>query len=155
MMMAQPFPAHQGMPQHAMPPGHHPMAAQHPNAGHPGQGMVQQMHPGVSAPGGPQVSQAGPMMGGMPPGAGTAGPGGPMPNAHALSHLSPAQAHVYQPQAFSQNCKFPPAFLLFSFVGVYSLSYENMTRPGRGPTYCSDGIPPTPVIALRGHPLII
>lgn len=101
--MAQPFPAHQGMPQHGIPPGHHPMAAQHPNAGHPGPGMVQQMHPGVSQPGGPQVSQAGPMMGGMPPGAGTAGPGGPVPNAHALSHLNPANAHMFQQPGFPQN----------------------------------------------------
>lgn len=82
------------------------MAAQHPN-GHPGAGMVQQMHPGVSAPGGPQVSQPGPMMGGMPPGAGTVGPGGPGgpgPNAHALSHLNPAQAHMLQNNQFQQNC---------------------------------------------------
>jgi len=50
------------------------------------------------------VSQAGAMMGGMPPGAGTAGPGGPMPNAHAMSHLNPAQAqYIFQQQAFSQN----------------------------------------------------
>ena len=70
--------------------------------------MVQQMHPGVSGPGGPQVSQAGPMMGGMPPGAGTAGPGGPMPNAHALSHLTPTQAHMFQQQAFPQNCEYFP-----------------------------------------------
>lgn len=105
MMMTQPFPAHQGMPQHGFPPNH-PMAAQHPN-GHPGAGMVQQMHPGVSAPGGPQVSQPGPMMGGMPPGAGTVGPGGPGgpgPNAHALSHLNPAQAHMLQNNQFQQNC---------------------------------------------------
>jgi hypothetical protein len=52
------------------------------------------------------VSQAGPMMGGMPPGAGTAGPGGPMPNAHALSHLNPTQAHMFQQQAFQQNCEY-------------------------------------------------
>lgn len=103
MMMAQPFPA-QGIPQHGLPPGHHPMAGQHPNAGHPGAGMMQQMHPGVSAPGGPQVTQAGPMMGGMPPG-GNGAHGGPMPNAHALSHLNPAQAHVFQQQGFPQNCK--------------------------------------------------
>lgn len=45
------------------------------------------------------------MMGGMPPGAGTAGPGGPMPNAHALSHLNPTQAHMFQQQAFQQNCE--------------------------------------------------
>jgi hypothetical protein len=78
------------------------MNAQHPN-GHPGPGMVQQMHPGVSAPGGPQVSQTGPMMGGMQPG-GTAGPG--VPNAHALSHLNPAQAHMLQGPQFQQNCEY-------------------------------------------------
>lgn len=110
MMMAQPFPAGQGMPQHGMPPGHHPMS-QHPNAGHPGPNMVQGMHPGVSAPGGPQISQAGPMMGGMPPGAGgNVGPGGPMPSSHALSHLNPAQAQVFQQQGFPQNCEFSSAF---------------------------------------------
>lgn len=85
------------------------MAAQHPNAGHPGPSMVQQMHPGVSAPGGPQVSQAGSMMGGMPQGNGTSGPAGPMPNAHALSHLNPAQAqHMFQQQGFPPNCEFTP-----------------------------------------------
>lgn len=105
MMMAQPFPAHQGIPQHpGLPPGH-PMAhAQHPNAVHPGAGMVQQVHPGVSGPGAPQVTQAGPMMGGMPPGAATTGPGGPVPNAHALSHLGPTQAHIFQQPQFAQNC---------------------------------------------------
>lgn len=88
--------------------------AQHPNAAHmgvqgPGAGMVQQIHPGVSAAAGPQVSQPGPMMAGMPPGAGTTGPGGPVPNAHALSHLNPAQAqHLFQQQQqFAQNCEFP------------------------------------------------
>lgn len=135
-MMAQPFPAHQGIPQHGMPPGH-PMPAQHPNAGHPGPGMVQQIHPGASAPGGPQASQAGPMMGGMPPGASTAGPGGPMPNAHALSHLNPAQAHLFQQQGFPQNCKsgnfaaFPVLSLLAidrvnwfsSWINLRSLAY--------------------------------
>lgn len=47
------------------------------------------------------------MMGGMPPGAGTVGPGGPGgpgPNAHALSHLNPAQAHMLQNNQFQQNC---------------------------------------------------
>ncbi|KKK26003.1 hypothetical protein AOCH_000459, partial [Aspergillus ochraceoroseus] len=63
--------------------------------------MVQQMHPGVSAPGGPQVTQGGPMMGGMPPGAGTTGPGGPV-QAHALSHLGP-QAHLFQQGPYAQN----------------------------------------------------
>lgn len=105
MMMAQPFPAHQGIPQHSgLPPGH-PMAhAQHPNAVHPGAGIVPQVHPGVSGPGGPQMTQAGPMMGGMPPGAATTGPGGPVPNAHALSHLGPTQAQIFQQPQFAQNC---------------------------------------------------
>ncbi|ODM16062.1 hypothetical protein SI65_08496 [Aspergillus cristatus] len=111
-MMAQSFAAHQGMQQHSgLPPGH-PMAhAQHPNVIHPGAGMVQQVHPGVSAPGGPQVSQAGPMMGAMPPGAGTAGPGGPVPNAHALSHLGPTQAHLFQQHQFPQNFANNPQLL--------------------------------------------
>lgn len=102
-MMTQPFPAHQGIPQHpGLPPGHHPMAqAQHPNMGVQAPGMVQQMHPGVSAAG-PQVSQPGPMMGGMPPGA-TTGPGGPVANAHALQHLNPAQAHILQQQQYGMS----------------------------------------------------
>jgi hypothetical protein len=61
----------------------------------PGQpGMAPQMHMGVSGPGGPQVSQAGAMMGGIPQGAGG-------PNAHALQHLNPGaaqQAQMYQQQ---------------------------------------------------------
>lgn len=113
MMMAQPFPAHQGIPQHpGIPPGHPLAPGQHPNA-HPGAGMVQQVHPGVSAPGGPQVTQGGPMMGGMPPGAGTTAPGGPV-QAHALSHLNPAQAHLFQQPHFAQQCKFFPLFFLLS-----------------------------------------
>lgn len=81
---------------------------QHPNA-HPGAGMVQQVHPGVSAPGGPQVSQGGPVMGGMPPGAGTTGPGSAV-QAHALSHLGPAQAHMFQQPHFAQQCMFLRVF---------------------------------------------
>lgn len=107
-MMAQTFAAPQGIPQHAgLPPGHHPMAQpQHPNAAHlggQGAGLVQQMHPGVSGPAGPQASQ-GPMIG-MPPGAGTTGPAGPVPNAHALSHLGPAPHPIFQQQQFSTNCE--------------------------------------------------
>ncbi|PYI35309.1 hypothetical protein BP00DRAFT_442833 [Aspergillus indologenus CBS 114.80] len=82
---------------------------QHPNA-HPGAGMVQAVHPGVSAPGGPQVSQGGPMMAGMPPGAGTTGPGGPV-QAHALSHLGPAQAHMFQQPHFAQQFAGNPQLL--------------------------------------------
>ncbi|RAK85870.1 hypothetical protein BO79DRAFT_41398 [Aspergillus costaricaensis CBS 115574] len=110
MMMAQTFPAHQGIPQHpGLPPGHPMAPGQHPNA-HPGAGMVQQMHPGVSAPGGPQVSQGGPVMGGMPPGAGTTGPGSAA-QAHALSHLGPAQAHMFQQPHFAQQFANNPQLL--------------------------------------------
>jgi hypothetical protein len=118
-MMTQPFAAPQGIPQHAgLPPGHHPMAQpQHPNAAHlggQGAGLVQQMHPGVSAPAGPQASQ-GPMIG-MPPGAGTTGPVGPVPNAHALSHLGPAPGHpIFQQQPFSQGCECIDFLSLFEF----------------------------------------
>lgn len=105
--MAQPFAAHQGIPQHpGLPP--HPMGpAHHPTGAPPTGGIVQQMHPAVSGPGGPHVSQAGPMMG-IPPGAAATGPGGPIANAHALSHLSPAQAHLFQQQQPQFARKFIP-----------------------------------------------
>lgn len=84
-----------GMQQH---PG---MAQGHPMGPHnPGQpGMPQQMHMGVSGPG-PQVSQGGAMMGGMPPGSGG-------PSAHALSHLNPnpqQQQQMYQQQQMACKC---------------------------------------------------
>ena len=63
---------------------------QHPGMAGMAPGM---MHPGVS---GPQGSQ-GPMGAGMPTGAPTPAPGGPMPNAHAMSHLGPQQQHMFQP----------------------------------------------------------
>lgn len=134
MMMTQPFPAHQGMPQHpGLPPGHHPMAqAQHPNMGVQAPGMVQQMHPGVSAAG-PQVSQPGPMMGGMPPGA-TTGPGGPVANAHALQHLNPAQAHILQQQQYGMSkSSSPPPLVLTHIIPPLLASpdsrVKNATRP--------------------------
>ncbi len=105
--MAQPYAAHPGgLPQHAGGPHGHPMAPGHPsNQGQPGggqapgQGITQQVHSGVSGPGGPQGSQAGAMVGGMPPGS---GPGGP--SAHALSHLNPnpTQQQVFQHQQQQQ-----------------------------------------------------
>jgi hypothetical protein len=111
-MMAQPFPAHQvGMAHHpGLPPGHAMAPGQHPTPAHlggqaPGAGMVQQLHPGVSAPGGPQATQAGPMMVGMPPVVGTTGPGAPGPSAHALSHLGPHQIFQQQQQQLAQNCE--------------------------------------------------
>ncbi|EXJ95424.1 hypothetical protein A1O1_00545 [Capronia coronata CBS 617.96] len=98
--MAQSFPPHAGMaPGHPGMPHGHPMAGmQHPGAGHmggqPAPGMMQGMHPGVS---GPQVTQ-GPMVTGMPPGAGTPAPG-PMHNGTmAMAHLGPQQAMFQQQQ---------------------------------------------------------
>ncbi|KAF2689706.1 hypothetical protein K458DRAFT_131405 [Lentithecium fluviatile CBS 122367] len=91
MMQASHFPPQPGM---QMPQGH---MMGGPGPGHPmQQGM--QMHPGVSGPNGP-VSQAGPMMGGMQPGVG--------PNAHALSHLQPQQAQMFQQQQHQQHMMNP------------------------------------------------
>jgi hypothetical protein len=93
-----PYPG--GIQQHPGVPQGHPMAGVPHNPGQQMQGqpgMNPQMHMGVSGPGGPQVSQAGALMGGMPPGAGG-------PSAHALQHLNPQaqQAQMYQ----QQMCKF-------------------------------------------------
>lgn len=108
--MAQNFPANQvGMAHHpALTPGHPMAPGQHPNSMHmaqptPGAGMVPPMHPGVSAPGGPQVSQSGPMAAGMQ--IGTTGPGGPIPSAHALSHLGPTNSHMFPHPHLAQNCE--------------------------------------------------
>lgn len=112
MSLAQshsPYPA--GIQQHPGVPQGHPMAGMPHNPGQqvPGQqGMPQQMHMGVSGPGGPQVSQAGALMGGMPPGSGG-------PSAHALQHLNPGQPQqggpMYQQQMGQMGCK---SFLLYS-----------------------------------------
>jgi hypothetical protein len=51
----------------------------------------------VSAPGG-QVNPV--LMGVMPPGSGG-------PNAHALQHLNPAQAQMFQQPQFSGACRSP------------------------------------------------
>ncbi|KAL1954453.1 hypothetical protein VTO42DRAFT_1177 [Malbranchea cinnamomea] len=94
-----------------MAPGQHPGAA-HLAGQTPGGGMVQQMHPGVSGPGVPQVSQAGAMVSGMQPVVGTTGPGGPVPNAHAMSHLNPAQQHhLMQQQQLAHNFANNPQLL--------------------------------------------
>jgi hypothetical protein len=78
MGTTQHYPQQPGM---QMPQGH---MMRGPGPGHPiQQGM--QMRPGVSGPNAP-ISQAGPMMVGMPPYVG--------PNAHALSHLQQQQQHT-------------------------------------------------------------
>jgi hypothetical protein len=94
--MAQAYSPHPAGMQHpGVGPGH-PMAPGHSQqgGGQPGPGMPPQMHMGVSGPGGPQVNQAGTMLGVMPPGG--MGPGGP--SVHALQHLNPNQAQLYQQQ---------------------------------------------------------
>lgn len=86
------------------------IAHPHPGAPHlsgPGAAaaMVQQMHPGVSGPGGPQVTQAGPMMGGGMPGQ-VVGSGAPMLNAHAMSHLGSVSQQMFPQQNMTaQNCE--------------------------------------------------
>ena len=104
MSLAQSYSQHPGaIQQHPGAPQGHPMAGvpQNPGQQIPGQsGMAPQMHMGVSGPGGPQVSQAGALMGGMPPGGG--------PSAHALQHLNPGQAQqahpLYQQQQMCKLC---------------------------------------------------
>ncbi|KAL6710660.1 hypothetical protein ACN47E_007717 [Coniothyrium glycines] len=81
-MMTTSYPHNAGMHPQGIPHGH-PMGG----PGQPGQPMPPGMQH-VSGPNGP-ISQAGPMMG-MQPGMG--------PNAHALSHLQPQQAHMFQQQ---------------------------------------------------------
>ena len=97
--LAQAYSPHPGgIQQHPGVPQGHLMAGMPHNPGQqgqPGPGMPQQIHMGVSGPGGPQVSQAGALMGGMPPGAGG-------PSAHALQHLNPGQAQQ-QAQIFQQQ----------------------------------------------------
>ena len=71
--------------------------------------MGQQIHPGITGPGGPQVSQAGPMMGGMMQGGGPPNVSGVGPSQHALSHLNPHQGQLYaqqhQQQQMQHVCK--------------------------------------------------
>ena len=66
-----------------------------------------QHYPGITGPGGPQVSQAGPMVGGMMQGGGPPSVSGVGPNQHALSHLNPHQGQMYaqQQQQLQHVCK--------------------------------------------------
>ena len=103
-----------GMQQHpGVPPGHPGMApgmAHNPSqpGGQPG-GMQHLAHMGVSGPN-PQVNPAA-MMGGMPPGAG--------PNAHAMQHLNPQQAQLFQQQQHLNQmaCKEVPTAMNHSSRG--------------------------------------
>lgn len=122
MSMAQTFAVHPGaMPGHpGVAHGGHPMASGHPSSqGVPGGGQQQpvvsmaQMHPGASGPGVAQVSQAGPMMVGMPHGVGGVSgvSSGAGPNAHALSHLNPGNAQqIFQQQQMQQARKLSLTF---------------------------------------------
>lgn len=84
--------------------GGQPMVHGHPSSQgmQPGVSMGQQIHPGVAVPGGPQVSQSGPMMGGMMPGGGPPVVSGPGPSAHALSHLNPQNGSLLAQQGQMQ-----------------------------------------------------
>lgn len=98
--MAQAYSPHPAGLQHpGVGPGH-PMGPGHPQqgGGQAGPGMPQQIHMGVSGPG-PQVTQPGAMLA-MPPG--VTGPG--VPSAHALQHLNPNQAQMYQQQQAQMAC---------------------------------------------------
>lgn len=105
-----------GIQQHpGVPPGH-PMGGPHnPNQQMQG-GMPPQMHMGVSGPG-PQSSQPGAMMGGMPPGVG-------VPSAHALQHLNPGQAQQAQLFQQQQMCKSLPS-LFPSCKAAVSIMIDN------------------------------
>lgn len=117
-MMAQTFAAHPGgMPGHGgMPHGGHPMASGHPsNQGLPGGGqpvvsMGPQMHTGMAGgPGGPQGGQTASIMAGISQAGGIPAVTGPIPSAHALSHLNPAQSQQLihqQHQQMQQASKF-------------------------------------------------
>lgn len=140
--VVQPYSPHpSGLQQH---PG---MAAGHPMAGHPQQGVQPspgmpqqgfQMGVGVSGPGVPQVSQTSAMMGGgMPPG--ISGPGGQ--NAIALQHLNPA---MYQQQQQQMACTYISRFLSshFSYVVLAAnhasqLPIRNICSIWRSNNYCS------------------
>lgn len=126
MSMAQTFAAHPGaIPGHpGVAHGGHPMAPGHPsNQGVPGGGQqpvvsMAQMHPGASGSGVAQVSQAGPMMVGMSHGVGGV-PGvssGGGPSAHALSHLNPGNAQIFQQHNMQQARKSVSYFLYKSFA---------------------------------------
>lgn len=116
MAMAQPFNTHPGIGGHAgVAHGGQPMVHGHPShqgvpgGQQPGVSMGQQIHPGITGPGGPQVSQAGPMMGGMMQGGGPPNVSGVGPSQHALSHLNPHQGQLYaqqhQQQQMQHVCK--------------------------------------------------
>ena len=92
--------------------GHQPGAMQPPGMAHgqpmgPAQGHQgpvghpMAIHPGVSGAAGPHVTQAGPMMAGMQIQPGVGGPG--VPNAHALSHLTPNGMIPQQMQQASES----------------------------------------------------
>ena len=78
----------------------HPSHQGVPGAQQPGVSMGQQIHPGIA---GPQVSQAGPMMGGMMQGGGPPSVSGVGPNQHALSHLNPHQGQLFAQQQQQQQ----------------------------------------------------
>lgn len=102
--MGPTFPPHPGgmQPHPGAPPGHPMAPGMAHNPSQPGATpgtMPHQLvgHMGVSGPG-PQMNPAA-LMGGMPPGGGN-------PNAHAMQHLNPQAAQMFQhQQQMNQMCK--------------------------------------------------
>lgn len=159
--MAQTFAAHPGaMPGHpGVAHGGHSMAPGHPsNQGIPGGGQqpvvsMAQMHPGASGPGVAQVTQAGPMMVGMPHGVGGV-PGvssGGGPSAHALSHLNPGNPQqLFQQQQMQQVCKFVCYFTsksLALLVCNFTCAYPVVSYCFRGASV--SGMQLVPLFLLR------
>jgi hypothetical protein len=114
--MGPSFPPHPaaGMPQHPGAPTHQmgaPGMAHNPSQpGAPPQGIPHQLapHMAVSAPGGQM--NPGSLVGGMPPGAGG-------PSAHAMSHLTPSQAQIFQAQHGNMGaCELRPVTCSFSYL---------------------------------------
>ena len=77
----------------------------------PGVTMGQQVHPGIAG-GGPQVTQPGTMMAGMPQGAPGVIAGG-APNAMALSHLNPGHPQMYPQQQLQARKSLSDVLSLF------------------------------------------
>ena len=128
--MAQPFAHPSTMPGHAgMPHNAHSMGPAHP----PNQGIPGGVQPGVSigqgmhgamavGPAVPQVTQAGPMMAGMPPGVGAPGSSVGGPSAIALSHLNPQHPQqILQQQQQQQQMHQASEVLVYPFFSKSGL----------------------------------
>lgn len=127
--MGPSFPPHPaaGIPQHPGAPAHPmgaPGMAHNPSQpGAPPQGIPHQLapHMAVSAPGGQM--NPGPLVGGMPPSGGG-------PSAHAMSHLNPAQAQIFQAQHNNMGaCEFRPVTRRFAYLQPANIPLSRSQQP--------------------------